>query len=306
MKSVIKPMVTMQYFDLSHFAIVKVSGEDAHAFLNAQITCDLTELEQHDWLFSAWCLPNGRVISTFIIFCHSGAYYLLLPAMLSDKVIRRLSMYVLRSSVSISDCSDDITLLGLAGEGIASLVDDIRADKALSALRMWDSEAPRYFICCPNDTVGEVMNLLTDHCREGDRSGWSLLDIDAGMPWIINATSELYLPQMLNLDQFAGLSYRKGCYPGQEVIARLHYRGQLKKRLFLGHAEAGITPGPGDRIENAEHDYAGDVIDAERDATGRLHFLAVVDPGHADAGQLFIRGSESIPVDIAAIDYRRQ
>lgn len=292
----------MQYFDLSHFAILKISGEDAHTFINAQFTCDPQQLSHRDWLFTAWCLPNGRAIATFILFSKNGDYYLVLPAMLRDKFIKRLEMFVLRSAVNISDCSDDMTLLGLAGEKALSLVETLQQDDSISVLKLWDHEA-RYILCCPNDNVGDVMHRLHGHCEEGDRSSWSILDIEAGMPWIINATSEMYLPQMLNLDQVAGLSYRKGCYPGQEVIARLHYRGQLKKRLFLGQAESSITPGPGDRIETGDQAYAGDVIDAERYPDGRICLLAVVDLGQAECGQLYISGNDSVPVKFSPIDY---
>ena len=295
----------MRYFDLSHFAILKVSGEDAHTFINAQFTCDLEELSRRDWLFAAWCLPNGRVISTFILFRKDQDYYLVLPAMLRDRFVQRLTMFVLRSAVSITDCSDEITLLGLAGNKALSLIEALQANDTVTVLALWDHKT-RYILCCPNDKVSDVMQQLVDHCDEGDRNSWSLLDIETGIPWIINATSEMYLPQMLNLDLFAGLSYRKGCYPGQEVIARLHYRGQLKKRLFLGRADSSITPGPGDRIETGEHHYAGDVIDAERYPEGGIRFLAVIDLAYADDGQLYIRGQEAIPVTISSIDYPQQ
>lgn len=295
----------MQYFDLSHFAILKISGKDASVFLNAQFTCDLSKLDHRDWLFTSWCLPSGRAITTFILFRQDPDYYMMLPAMLKEKVMQRLSMYVLRSDVRIADCSDDITLLGLAGQEAGSVIEDLRIKNQAILLKLPDHK-PRYIICCPNDAVDDVMQRFSADCSEGDRSGWSMLDIEAGMPWIINATSEMHLPQMLNLDRLAGLSYRKGCYPGQEVIARLHFRGQLKKRLFLGHADANITPGPGDRIETAEHDYAGDVIDAERYPQGGLCFLAVVDLAHADNGQLYIRNQNAIPVQIEEIDYQQQ
>lgn len=295
----------MQYFDLSHFAILKISGKDASVFLNAQFTCDLAELDHRDWLFTAWCLPNGRAITTFILFRQGHEYYMMLPAMLRDKVMQRLSMYVLRSDVRITDCSDDITLLGLAGENAASLIDNLHINGPATLLKL-QGYKPRYIICCPNDIVGDVMQPVSANCEEADRSGWSILDIEAGLAWIINATSEMYLPQMLNLDHIAGLSYKKGCYPGQEVISRLHFRGKLKKRLFLGHADASITPGPGDRIETGEHNNAGDVIDAERYPEGGLCFLAVIDLAHADADNLYIRNQNAIPVHIAAIEYPQQ
>ena len=288
------------YFDLSHYALLKVTGSDAFDFLQKQFSGDLELIDIYGWLFSAWCLPNGRVVTTFIIFRHDDSLFLILPGMMKTKIIRRLSMFILHSNVKINDISDEYALFGIAGDDT-----DIRTlhSRSKIVLRLWD-KVPRYVLIGKMDETADILNIICDTYKEGDRGNWSLLDIEAGIPWIVDSTSENYLPQMLNLDLMQGLSYKKGCYPGQEVIARLHYRGQLKKRMYLGSVDTVITPGPGDQIELADTGATvGDVIDAERHPDGGVRFLAVSESEHADKTTLRLRDTGSAIIKLAPINY---
>lgn len=297
--------VNPKYFDLSHFALLQISGKDAFEFLHGQLTADLNQLKSQDWLFSAWCLPNGRVICTFIIFTHDGSYFLILPAMLKDKIVKRLSMYILRSQVSLVDVSDDYALTGIAGAEIEKILPqmmDNNPDQVYSLLQLPD-KTHRYILISKMEHVEELMNIITSSCTASGRTEWSLLDIEAGLPWIINATSEAFLPQMLNLEHLHGLSYQKGCYPGQEVIARLHFRGQLKKQLYLGRGKASITPGAGDRLIHRENAAAvGDVIDAELHPSGEFRLLAVVETQYAESDQLSLESAPEIKVTLQPVN----
>ncbi len=291
-----------QYFDLSHFALLEISGDDAFTFLQGQIAGDLALLETRPWLFSCWCLPNGRVICTFIVFRHKQSFMLILPSMLKDKIMKRLSMFVLRSRVSIKDVSDDYALNGISGLDVnktlpAAVLENITVLK-------FSGQHPRCILVSHMDQVSDMLGAVTEKCKVGERAGWSLLDIQSGLPWILNATTETCLPQMLNLDEMHGLSYQKGCYPGQEVIARLHYRGQLKKKLYLGSAAGNVLPGAGDRIEDQNTgEHVGDVIDAEHDSNGQIRLLAVLDISHAGNPALCIPGLQNAPVTFQPIHY---
>ena len=288
------------YFDLSHFALLKVTGSDAFDFLQKQFSGDLNLLDRYGWLFSAWCLPNGRVITTFMIFRYEGSLFMVLPGMMKNKIVKRLSMFILRSDVKINDVSDEYALLGITGDDT-----DARSlhTHSVILLRLWDN-VPRYVLICKMDAVSDILNIVCESYKESDRGNWSLLDIEAGMPWILESTSACYLPQMLNLDLMQGLSYKKGCYPGQEVIARLHYRGQLKKRMYLGSGNVVITPGPGDHIELADTGATvGDVIDAERHPDGGIRLLAVTESVHADKTTLRLRDTGNATIELAPINY---
>lgn len=305
---------TNLYFDLSHFALLEITGTDAFDFLQKQFAGDIGLLDKYGWLFSSWCLPNGRVITTFIIFRHNDALFLVLPGTMKSMVAKRMSMYVLRSNVNINDVSDEYALLGITGDVTTSLPGGytdgrnspnagLLKSRSLKILTLWDSN-PRNILVCKMDTVTSILNIICKSCKESDRGTWSLLDIEAGMPWILESTSERYLPQMLNLDLMQGLSYKKGCYPGQEVITRLHYRGQLKKRMYLGSGDTVITPGPGDHIELADSGTTvGDVIDAERHPGGGIRLLAVAETGHADKTTIRLRDAGNVAIKLASINY---
>jgi len=303
-----------RYFDLSHFSILEVSGNDAFDFLHGQIAADLNQLKSHGSLFSAWCLPNGRVICTFIIFARDDSFFLVLPSMLKDKIIKRLSMFILRSQVTLNDVSDDYVLTGLSGDEIEKMLQENVASGQKATGNMLQSEfysalklpgkIPRYILISKTENVESLMIKITATCKTAQRADWSLLDIEAGIPWIINVTSEAFLPQMLNLDQMHGLSYQKGCYPGQEVIARLHYRGQLKKMMYLGTGKADITPGAGDRlIDRKSGTVAGDVIDAELHPSGEFRLLAVVESQYASNDGLCLEAAPEISVKLQPIVY---
>ena len=152
------------------------------------------------------------------------------------------------------------------------------------------------------DELGIRMPRIHMACAEGDRGSWSLLDIESGIPWITDSTSEKFLPQMLNLDLMHGLSFNKGCYPGQEVIARLHYKGEVKRRLYLGSGSGEVTPGPGDELENADDGHKiGALIDAEAAPEGGFRFLAVADVKLDAAIEPRIRGSDSRITDMRSL-----
>lgn len=306
--------MNVQYFDLSHFAVLEISGKDAFDFLHAQFTCDLHGLETHGWLFGAWCLPNGRVICTFIVFARDNSLFLILPSMLRDKITKRLSMFTLRSAVTISDVSDEYALSGFTGNDFNMILTTLTGKKTagigrlrqtsdFSILELWD-KSPRYLLISKIEAISNTVKNVMTTSSPGERSGWSLMDIEAGMPWIINATSEEFLPQMLNLDQMQGLSYKKGCYPGQEIIARLYYRGQLKKRMYLGSGDADITPGPGDQIVLKDTGAsAGEVIDVEPHPAGGFRLLAVVDTVHASGDMLAIQGIDDSLIRLQHLTY---
>lgn len=303
-----------QYFDLSHFSLLEITGKDAFSFLHSQLTCDLNDLDTNGWLFSAWCLPNGKVICTFFIFANDDSFFLILPSMLKDKITKRLTMYVLRSEVTITDVSDNYAMFGLAGNNLKDILDStitktmsvtgnllLAAD--FSILQLWD-KSPRYLLISKMEAVTELLNNITVTCISGERTTWSLMDIEAGIPWIINATSENFLPQMLNLDQMHGLSFKKGCYPGQEIIARLNYRGQLKKRLYLGSGETDITPGPGDRLKDKNTGtIVGEIIDAERNTSGGFEFLTVSESKYVNSKTLVLNDMSDACIKLKSLTY---
>ena len=299
----------LRSFDLSRFALVEIAGSEAFAFLHGQIPGDLNDLNARGWMFSAWCQPTGRVICTFIVFRQNHVLFLMLPATMKDRIIRRLAMYVLRADVSIRDASADHVLLGLQGINIRDT--DIfgpwtRSGMMLTAescsvLELWGL-TPRCLLICKKDHRS-LPDKIQQACNQENPVAWNLLDIEAGIPWITEPVSAAFLPQMLNLEQIQGLSYQKGCYPGQEVIARLHYRGELKQKMFLGEGHGDILPAPGTVLLRTDTGAkAGDVIDAAPHPDGSFRLLTVANINEASA-LLHLQKAPGTSITLQALHY---
>ncbi|NHR08661.1 folate-binding protein YgfZ [Chromobacterium haemolyticum] len=226
---------------LDKHKIIQVAGEDAEAFLQGQISSDVRELSGESRAqYSSYSTAKGRMLASFLVWRIDGAYYLAVSADLADYVAKRLSMFVLRSKVKVS-IADNLTLIGLAGEGA---LDALAVESSLASSagpREMVQVEPGLLIGLPGagwalvvDEAGAALvgEKLTDSAGLISSSVWEWRDIDAGIPWVRLATQEQFVPQMANMELIGGVSFKKGCYPGQEIVARSQYLGKLKRRLF--------------------------------------------------------------------------
>ena len=250
---------------LSDFTILEVSGNDRQAFLHGQFINDLNTLGESESQVSGWCNPKGQLISNMLIINTGQSYLLLFKASLKEFVLKRLSMFVLRSDVSIKDLDGSYALIGLVHTDNNALSDEkhIIAD--------WPVNDERQIVLGPVESLIDKLGEAVNSTPLAGNQYWNLLDIQAGLPWLTTATQEQFLPQMLNLDVLHGLSYQKGCYPGQEVIARLHYRGEVKKRVQLFESAQPVQTG--DQLVAEDNSNAGTVLNAEQHPDG--HYLAL-------------------------------
>jgi folate-binding protein YgfZ len=278
--------------NLSFLAIIEISGADAESFLNAQFTSNIKNLTEQQLQFSAWCNPKGQVKTTFYIFRHTDNFYILLPEELKISFLKQLSMYILRADVQLADQSDSLTRLGVCVEksdleksdseksdvGQADILNQIPDNIAVLPLASTETEQgqPRYIIVTDIQQAESIQDTLTEQLTESDSSVWKGLDIQTGIPWLTQETTEKFLPQMLNLDLMGALDYQKGCYPGQEIIARLYYRGELKRNLYLSTCTSDKPPEPGANIVSSDNKTVGTVIQAQTEAE-TTSLLAVID-----------------------------
>ena len=263
---------------LPSLALLEVSGADAPEFLHGQFTNEVLGLEDGKATLSAWCNPKGRVIATFLL-CRSGnRYWLALPQALETAFLRRLKLYVLRASVNIATADQGLTLAGMIGApaaqnraaGVFPVVSPVAGLKDLALV-----------IAEPG---GGLRELRTG--PEGNEQAWDAANIRRGVPWLGEQTSERFLPQELNLDALGALSYDKGCYPGQEIIARLRYRGEVKRLLRRTTAEGPLAPRPGTALTlPGETKTIGAVISAVSGPAGS-ELLAVVERPFIKPGQI--------------------
>jgi len=273
--------------DLSHRGIILARGEDAQSLLQGQLTNDLQEVTTERSRLGAWCNPKGRVMTLLRVFRRGEDYALELPAGLLDDVLKRLRLYVLRARVRLEDASPELARIGVAGEDAAGALrrtigalpeqaDGVRAHQAVSVLRL-PGTRPRFQLVGPAAEIRELWRALESAARPCGRHAWALLDIETGLPEVSPATADEFLPQMLNLESLGGLSYTKGCFLGQEVIARTHYLGRLKRRLHRGRTDTASLPAPGTPVCAGDGDQAaGTVVTAERHPDGGCALLAVI------------------------------
>lgn len=227
---------------LTHFSLLKISGNDAETFLQGQITCNVKELTNTNSFFSAFCNAKGRVIATFLIYKDNEDYLLIVPTVLVEKVVNKLKMYVLRAAVNIVDISDQYCITGLTivQPSDSFSFPDARFDVKDNLIKV-SSEQNRYLLITKNDQSEDWWTKIYKNnglpCNE---SLWKFDDQLSGLPWLNLDCSEQFIPQMLNIDQLGGISFNKGCYTGQEVVARTHYLGKAKRKMFLAecHSDA--------------------------------------------------------------------
>ncbi|MCK4841492.1 MAG: folate-binding protein YgfZ [Methylococcales bacterium] len=229
---------------VSHLSIIKVTGKDASQFLQGQLTCNINELTESNSFFAAFCNAKGRAISTLLIIKAADSFLLILPKVLIEKVIKKLQMYILRSDVQLIDDSDELCLTGLTTDktDLLSLPDnafDVFQNTDI-IIKLPANKHRFLIIACAEQSISTWKTVIDKNAISMINSeSWRYQDILAGLPWLTDTTSEEYIPQMLNIDKLGGISFKKGCYTGQEIIARTHYLGKAKRELLL--AECGST-----------------------------------------------------------------
>ena len=229
---------------LSHLSLIKISGDDAENFLHNQFSSNIKKLIPNSLHFSAWCNPKGQVINTFFISKQKNYFLILLPNEEKERFINKLKIFIFRSKVELQDNNEWVSI-GLSIDD-TSLLSNITND--LIYLSVDNIKNKRYILIGSVDQQKIIWEKLQDILTPIGAYIWEFMDIMAAYPWITHMTSEKFLPQMLNLDKIDGLDYEKGCYPGQEIIARLHFKGQLKRSLYLAKSDTGTPSASGDNL----------------------------------------------------------
>ncbi|MGE5638916.1 MAG: YgfZ/GcvT domain-containing protein [Clostridia bacterium] len=236
----------MEHAKLERYGLISVSGEDARDFLHAQLTNDIQKLARDRAALAGWCTAKGRLLATLLVIPAKDGFLLQLSRDLVPAIAKRLSMFVLRSKVKIADVTAAWTQVGSWGE-------DRGPREELQVLQEGESIVVR---------MGERRFLLLSPSSSplpsfsSPEEQWSAQEIQAGRPWITAATQDQFVPQMVNLEKIGGVDFQKGCYPGQEIVARAQYRGEVKRRMVRLPAPAGAALKPGQEFNG------GVVVDA--------------------------------------------
>jgi len=316
--------------DLSHFGLIHFTGDDAQSFLQGQLSCDVRATTPSTGagaaLYGSYCNPKGRMLASFLIWHDSGGYVMQLPSALQAAIQNRLSMYVLRAKVKLADRGDALVRLGLAGRHAEALVREILGrvpDSPLEVIHGQQGSAirlaqERFELVIVSEWAPTVWERLSQHVMPVGASCWDWLEIKSGIPMITAATQEQFIPQMVNLEVIGGVSFQKGCYPGQEIVARTQYLGKIKRRMFLASiqpmaasfADLATRIAPvvaGDELfsDDMGEQSSGMIVNAAPapESEGKFDVLAVIQTSSVEAGKIHWKSLDGPPLEIMPLPY---
>jgi hypothetical protein len=286
--------------DLSHLGLIAVGGPDAADFLQGQVSNDVRELSDTHTQLSSHCSPKGRMLANFRLLRIDETLFLLLPRSQMVTLLKRLKMFLLRAKATVADASDALACFGVIGEcadevlaghfGALPQADNDMTRAGDAALVRVAGERPRYLCIAPVDDAKALWSAAADAgAAEAHPDLWALHDIRAGIPTVLPETADAFVPQMANMQLIDGVSFHKGCYTGQEVVARMQYLGKLKRRMYIAEVEANTRPAPGTMLSapgSSSEQGPGRVVDARAAAPGRWEMLVVAEIAAAEDGEL--------------------
>jgi folate-binding protein YgfZ len=278
-----------KYIHLNTNSTIKVEGDDRVQFLQGQLTQDINLITQHKALFSGFCNPKGRVLAFMLCYMDQATIHIQIDSSIEESILRRLKMYILRSKVSMSLLGDQFTCIGFMGSE-ALLKQGIQAPKSyLDIVRSHDvmimrvgKNTERFQLMGEASKVNSFMQLNLPEYTSMSIESWNNLNILDGVPDIYPSTQEAFIPQSLNMDLIDGINFKKGCYTGQEIVARTHYLGKVKRRMYRGFIESQDALTPGDQIFNEKKEAIGQLVRSARENDSKTNMLVElrVDQAH--------------------------
>lgn len=280
---------------LHGYGVLRVSGADARSFLHAQLTVDVARLAPDMARRAGWCSANGRLLATLLVVPFADGFLLQLARDLAATVAARLAKYVLRAKVVIADRSEACAQHGLWGEGASGelvarglIPPSVDLGVSVSGERAAVRLGPERYLVLGDPALQP----------DTDEAQWRLQDIRAGIPSITSATQDEFVPQMVNLERIGAIDFRKGCYPGQEVVARAQYRGAVKRRMYRLATATPLEPGQGLYCDSQPGGPVGTVVNA---ADGEA--LAVLSSAAVESGETIRAAPGGEPLALLALPY---
>ncbi len=296
---------------LSHFGLIRFSGEETAAFLHGQLSSDVKQLGPNRAQYSTYSTPKGRMLASLLVLADGEDRLLMLPRALLPTIQKRLSMYVLRSKTKASDISADTVLLGLCGAQAAGVAKQLGGSLPTEALQKVDLPAGwllkldegRFLLgiaAAQAETIWQV--LLAAGASPAGAAAWTLADIRAGITWVLPATQEAFVPQMANMELIGAVNFKKGCYPGQEIVARTQYLGKLKRRALRVQASSPMQAGESVFSPEMQDQASGQVALAAPSADGLWEALVVVQLSSIEHG-LHVQGPQGPALSVLPLPY---
>jgi folate-binding protein YgfZ len=300
---------------LTDFGVIRASGADAADFLHNLMTNDVNGIDGQVARFAGFCTPKGRLLASFLIWREGDDLLLMVARDIHAMMLKKLSMYVLRAKVKLTDASAEIALLGFkaapsagppaptfsaaAGEMPIHGAIDVDGGKAIRL------DATRWLLAIHADRAIQAWPTLAAAATPVGTSTWQWLDINAGQPRVIAATQEAFVPQMLNMEHaaVAGVSFTKGCYPGQEIVARTQYLGKVKRRMFRARLPAAFAPGVHVFAPETADQHCGALVSVAPAPDGAYEALVCVQSGAVEAGEVHLGSLDGPRLEFLDLPY---
>ncbi|MDD4880788.1 MAG: folate-binding protein [Gallionellaceae bacterium] len=298
--------------DLSHWGLIAFSGDDAQTFLHGQITNDLRNLGPERAVFAGYCSAKGRMLANFLVCKRGGDILVMLPESLRETVQKRLAMFILRAKVKARDAGSEWVRLGLSGPGAAALLAEAMGavpgaeimamahSETTFAIRLGDN---RFDLFVAPEQAPALWQRLAVQARPVGAAAWDWLMVDAGIPAILPQTQDQFVPQMANMVELGGVSFQKGCYPGQEIVARSQYLGSQKRRMYLAHVDAEAKAGDPVYSPDLGGQASGTVVNAAAAPGGGRDLLAVMQIASYESGAVHLGTADGAKLAFRPLPY---
>jgi folate-binding protein YgfZ len=297
--------------DLSQLGVIAFRGEETATFLQGQLTNDVRTLHADSAQWNAYCNPKGRLLGNFLMWRQGEDYCLQLSGDIQPGVQKRLGMFIMRAKVQGRDATDETVRLVVAGtQALAAVTAAMGAvpELAMQAIACEAGQvvrvgADKFVLSVNPERAAAVWQALRESATPVGAPVWDWLRLNAGVPMIVAATQELFVPQMVNLEVIGGVSFQKGCYPGQEIVARSQYLGKLKRRMFLAHVDAEAAPGDSLYSADMEGQATGTVVNAAPAPNGGFDVLAVAQVESANTHTLHLKAADGAALSLKPLPY---
>ena len=290
--------------DLSHTGLAALTGDDAVAFLQGQVTNDVKALNGHNAHLSGYCSPKGRLLALFLAFSYNHSLYLQFPRPLLPPIMKRLQMYIMRAKVNLTDVSDNMNRFGINGPDASAILSKEfseipNEDYAITSIQQDGASVgliiklpsiqghQRFEIIIDQNHVHRILSTLKANCELAGKPCWDWLDIQTGLPEVVEKTQEQFVPQMLNLDLLNGINFKKGCYTGQEIVARTHYLGTVKRRTYKVSITTDVQPSAGDKIMDEQQNEVGQIVKTAPNLNNGFDALIEIRTEAKEAGTVY-------------------
>lgn len=294
---------TTHLVTLTDQGLIRASGADAASFLHNLLTNDIEHIPAGGARNAGLCTAKGRLIASFLIWREGEDFLLQLSADILPAILKKLSMYVLRSKVKLTDLAAERVLVGVSGPQAVDAVKSLgaQAGDAMTTASFDGGTAvrldeQRFILSIQSDKSAAILAKLATQTQAAGLDAWHLGEIAAGIPRIVAATQEAFVPQMVNYEVAAvgGVSFQKGCYPGQEIVARTQYLGKIKRRMYRGKLDTPFPAGTDVFTSESGDQHCGAIVLTAPSPAGGYESLLVVQSSGAEAGEVHV-GSPTGP-----------